>query len=355
MTIDAVPARLPVALLGAGAVGRMHAERLQAHAEVMLSGVADPGDAARAFALSLGVPWSADPAELLDRVRPAAAIVATPNATHLDVAMCCIERRIPVLVEKPIADTVDAGLALCRAAQAAGVPVMVGHQRRHNPIAREARRIVASGAIGRPVAASAMATWLKPDAYFDAAWRRQRGGGPVLINLIHDVDLLRFVLGGEVTQVQARGSNAQRGFEVEDTAAAVLQFDQGAIATLITSDSAVAPWNWDLAAGEAAHYARQDVDSHWLCGSDGSLTLPRLALWRYQGARGWHEPLTEQRTALHTRDPYVLQLSHLRAVAEGREVPLCSGHDGLRTLQATAAILEAAACGSTVMLDRLAL
>lgn len=355
MSLAANPARLPVALLGAGAVGRMHAERLSAHAEVTLAGIADPSPAAREVASALGAPWRAEAAELLDAVRPAAAIVATPNATHRQVALCCIERRLPVLVEKPVADTLADGLALCRAAQSAGVPLMVGHQRRHNPIAREARRLVAAGAIGRPVAAHAMATWLKPDAYFDTAWRRHRGGGPVLINLIHDVDLLRFVLGDEVTSVQARRAHAQRGFEVEDTAAAVLQFAGGAIATLLTTDSAVTPWNWDLAAGEAAHYAKQDVESHWLCGRDGSLTLPRLALWRHDGARGWHEPLTEQRTALHARDPYALQLSQLRAVAEGREAPLCSGLDGLRTLQATAAIHEAASGGGTVALTPLAL
>jgi predicted dehydrogenase len=334
-------ARLPVAVFGAGAIGRMHLERLRVHPDVAPAAVADPSPAARDAAAALGVPWFADYRELLDRTRLGAVIVATPNHTHADAAIACIERRLPVLVEKPIADTAAEGRRLCDAAARAGVPVMVGHQRRHNPILRRARALVDEGAVGRPVSVTAMATWLKPDSYFEAAWRRQPGGGPVLINLIHDIDLLRYLIG-DVESVQAMASNAVRGFEVEDTAGVLMRFACGAIATLSVSDAAVAPWNWDLAAGEAAHYVQLDIDSHHISGTEGSLTLPRLELWRYAGARGWHEALTQTRTAVHRADPYVEQLRHLRAVAEGREAPVCSGEDGLRTLQAALAVQEAA-------------
>lgn len=345
-------ARLPIGLIGAGGIGRMHQERARIHPEVVIAGVADPSEAARHWALAEGLPWFADPAEMLDRVRPAAALIATPNALHPETALACIERRLPVLVEKPIADTLEGGLAIVRAGVRAGVPVLVGHQRRHSPVMRQAKRLLTEGVLGRPVAANVLATWLKPDPYFDTAWRRQPGGGPVLINLIHDVDQLRFLLG-EVHSVQALCSSAVRGFPVEDTAAAILRFDHGAVATVLTSDTTVAPWNWDLSAGEAAHYPRQDIDSMQLMGTEGSLTLPRLSVWRYPGARGWHEPLQESRVAHHAFDPYAEQLRHLRAVAEGREAPLCSGLDGLRTLQATLAVHEAAHRGTPVELTPL--
>ena len=318
-------ARLPVALIGGGQIGRMHAERAVAHPDVRFCGVADPSPATRDWAAAYGIPWFADAASLLDATKPGAALVATPNALHREAALACIDR---------------------------GVPVLVGHQRRHNPIAREARRLVQAGVLGRPVAANVLAAWLKPDPYFNAAWRREKGGGPVLINLIHDVDLLRFLLG-DVVSVQAQSSNAVRGFAVEDTAAAVMRFANGALATLLTTDTATTPWNWDLAAGEAAHYPRQDIDSHTLMGTEGSLTLPRLAVWRYPGARGWHEMLAVTRSVPHTADPYTEQLRHLRAVAEGRETPLCSGLDGLRTLQATLAVHESAQSGAPVALEPL--
>lgn len=330
-----------VALIGAGAIGRMHAQRCLGHSEVRLAAIADPTDAGHAFAQALGVPWYDDHRELLQVQPVGAAIVATPNATHLVVGRDCIARGVPVLMEKPIAGSLEDGLALCEAAEAAGVPLLVAHHRRHNPIQRRARELVAAGVLGRPVAVHAMATWLKPDAYFDLGWRRQVGGGPVLINLIHDVDQLRFMLG-EIVEVQAVASSAVRGFEVEDTAAVTLRFASGALGTLLVSDTAAAPWNWDLAAGEAAHYVQQPVDSMYLCGTEGSLTLPQLTLWRYPGARGWHEELVAQRQPPHRADPYAEQLRHLRAVAEGREAPLCGGRDGLGTLRVALAVLEAA-------------
>lgn len=341
--------RMPVAVLGAGAIGSMHIERLIAHDQVTLAAIADPSSAARELAAHLDVPWFADPMDLLAATDARAVVVATPNATHTELAAACIARQLAVLVEKPIADTLANARRLCELAEASGVPVLVGHQRRHNPLLRRARELVREGVLGQAVTATVMATWLKPDSYFEMAWRRQAGGGPVLINMIHDIDLLRFLLG-DIASVQAQRSSRIRGFEVEDTAAALLRFDSGVLATLVTSDTATAPWNWDLAAGEASHYAKQDVDAIFIAGTEGSLTLPHLQVFRYKGKRGWQEPLTLERTPLHRADPYTEQLRHLRAVAEGREAPVCPARDGLRTLEAALAVHEAAASGGLVQL-----
>jgi predicted dehydrogenase len=341
--------RLPVALIGAGGIGRPHAERMLHHPDVSLAGIADPTPAGRAYAESIGVPWFADPAAVLDATQPGAALVATPNATHASIGLQCVERGIAVLMEKPITDTLAEAERLCDGAETAKVALLVGHQRRHSIRVRTARAWVAQGRIGRPVAANVMATWLKPDDYFDLQWRKQPGGGPVLINLIHDIDLLRHLIG-EVASVQAMTSNAVRGFAVEDSAALILRFGNGAIATLITSDATPAPWNYDLGAGELERFPQQDADAIYLCGTEGSLTLPRLQLWRYGGARGWAEALTQERTASAHADPYDEQLRHLRAVVEGREAPLCSGRDALATLRCALAVHEAAASGRTVAL-----
>ncbi len=341
-------ARMPIAIIGLGGIGRTHLQNALTSEYVVPVAVADPSDAARAHAEHCGVPWFADHRELLAQVALKAAIVATPNTTHVDVGLDCVAHGIGVLVEKPIADSIGAARRLCDAAASAGVPLMVGHQRRHSAFVVRARALLAAGVVGRPVSIAAMATWLKPDPYFEMEWRRSPGGGPVLINLIHDIDLLRHLVG-EIASVQAVTSNAVRGFAVEDSFAVTLRFADGALGTVSGSDCAVAPWNYDLAAGEAAHYPQQDIDSMFISGTEGSLTLPRLSVWRYRGARGWHEPLTEERSAVHRRDPYVEQLRHLRAVVEGREAPLCSGLDGLRTLAATRAVLEAAASGQAVV------
>ena len=135
-----------------------------------------------------------------------------------------------------MADSVAEALELVEAGERANVPILAGHHRRHNPIMRKAAEIIAGGGIGRVVAANGL--WLshKPKDYFDVAWRREAGGGPMLINAIHDIDCLR-MLCGDVESVSAGASSETRNFQVEDTAAAVLHFKSGALGTLLVSDA----------------------------------------------------------------------------------------------------------------------
>lgn len=344
-------ADIRVALIGGGMIAPAHIRGAAAADGVRLWAIVDPSPSAKAVAEKAGVPWFADHRVLLDRERPDAVIVATPNVLHVPVSLDFIAAGIPVLVEKPIADTVEDARRLSAAAQAAGVPLLVGHHRRHNPVIRRARRLVRDGALGRLVSATALATFLKPDRYFDPAWRRQQGGGPVLINLIHEIDLLRFVCG-EIAAIQAVTSNAVRGFAVEDTAAVVVRFAGGALGTITLSDTAASPWSWDLASGEnPAFFKPPDVETHFICGTEGSVTLPRLNLWRYPGARGWHEPIAASPVAIDAADPYAEQLRHFAAVICGTEEPVISGVDATRTLEATQAVLAAAQTGQSVTLS----
>ncbi len=213
-----------------------------------------------------------------------------------------------------------------------------------------AKALIEEGRLGRIVAVHGFFWLMKPDDYFDAGWRREPGAGPILLNLIHDVDQLRFLFG-DVGEVQALASNAIRGYEVEDTVAVLLRFRNGALGTITVSDTAVAPWNWDLAASEAGRFPPQDVESHFLSGTEGSLTLPRLEYWHYRGKKGWEDELTGERTALHAGDPYAEQMRQFAAVIDGRELPLCSGVDGMRSLEATLAVRTSADTGQPVRLE----
>ena len=339
-----------IALFGAGTIGRTHIDRMVRSDNLQLAGIADPTDAGKALAQHLNVPWFADHITLLEATRPQGAVVSTPNALHIAQALDCLERGVPALVEKPVADTVAEAQVLVDAQARTGVPVLVGHHRRYNPINRRARDIVQSGGLGQVVAAHVMALFLKPDSYFELDWRRSKGGGPILINLIHEIDMLRF-LCGEMISVQAMGSNAVRGFEVEDSAAAVLRFESGAVGTLLLSDTATSAWHWDMSSGEQDQYPRQATQSHYIAGTHGSLSLPDLAYWSYKGVRSWHAEISKEQTAVHKADPYAAQLQHFAAVIAGTETPMCSALDGLRTLQATLAVSEAAATGRAVTLD----
>lgn len=349
----AARAPVPVAVVGAGAIGRAHIERALRCEDVWLSAVVDPfvdRDVVRRIAAS--TPVYRDLEAMLDRHELGAIIIATPNDSHVELAISAIKRGITVLIEKPLSNSLSEGARLCETAEAAGIPVLVGHHRRHNPVVQRARGMLKAGVIGRPVCATVMATWFKPEDYFDIEWRRRPGAGPIVINLIHDIDLLRYFFG-EVVAVQAALSNRVRGFGVEDTATAHLRFECGALASLTLSDCAVSPWVWDLTAGEAEHYPQQVADAMFLSGTEASIALPSLAVWRYRGAKGWRQEMTTEHTAVHRSDPYMLQLQHLARVTRREVDPICSGRDGWRTLQVALAILEAADSGRTVLLGHL--
>jgi len=350
---------LRLAVIGAGAIGRLHIDVLlrNAGAAGELVAIADPTDTARDIAQARGIPWFADHNAMLEAVRPDGVVVATPNATHAPVALDCIARGVAVLVEKPIAETVEAARCIAVAARDARVPVLVGHHRRHNPVIRAARAAIREGRIGRPTSATVTATFLKPDSYFTVPWRREEGGGPILINLIHEIDLLRFLLG-EIESLQAMRSNAVRGFVVEDGAAVLLRLRGGALATVSLSDATASPRSWDLASGEIPSMAHQPVETHLLSGTEGSLALPSLELWRYGEdltvERGWNAPMTAERltpTADGPADPYTAQLQHFGRVIRGQEEALITAEDAMRTLAATLAVRQAADHGPVVFAE----
>ena len=336
-----------IGLVGAGAIGRAHLVGAASAQGVEVVGIADPNPAAEALAREFGIPWFSDHRTLLEKTRPDGAVIATPNALHASIAMAFITEGKAVLVEKPITDTVEEGLQFVQSATAAGVPILVGHHRRHNPIIQQARAMVRDGTLGRLVAVNVMATFLKPDSYFDQGWRRTNAGGPVLINLIHEIDLIRFVCG-EIKSLQATTSNAVRGFDVEDTAGTLLRLENGALVTITLSDATSAPWSWDLSSGENSAFARAAVESHFICGTDASLALPTLRLWRYRGERGWFHPLLREDATVLPMNPYVEQMRHFGAVVRREEQPLVDGLDATQTLAVTVAVRRAAETGAVI-------
>jgi predicted dehydrogenase len=265
------------------------------------------------------------------------------------MGLACAARRVHILVEKPIAETLAAAQSLATAAEHASVALLVGHHRRYNPVIEKAREVVRGGGIGGLTAVVALWLIRKPDTYFDVAWRRAPGGGPVLINLIHDIDDLRYICG-EIASVQAVTSSVTRGLAVEDTAAITLRFANGALGTVMLSDTVPAPWSWEMTSGEAAHYPQRPENCYLFSGTDGSLTVPKLELWNYGGEKSWTQPLVKQTLDVASEDPLSRQLRHFCRVIRGEEAPKITGADAARTLAATLAVLDAARSGNAINL-----
>jgi predicted dehydrogenase len=335
-----------LAVVGAGLIGRRHIAAIATSGAAQLHSVVDPAEPARAWVEAQGARWFPTLDALLAADRPDGVILATPSALHAEDGLACIGAGLPVLIEKPITTDLPSARALVEAAEAAGLPLAVGHHRRHNPLIAAAKAQIASGALGRIVAAQAMFWLMKPMDYFETDWRRQPGAGPILTNLIHDIDVLRH-LCGEIAAVHALTSNATRGNPVEDSAAILMRFANGALGTATVTDSAVAPWSWEMTARENPAYPATDQACYRIGGTKASLELPALRLWHDAGKRDWMAPISATALPHPLDDPLVLQIRQFARVLAGTEAPLVPGREGLKTLAVIEAIRQSAAEGGT--------
>ncbi|HEY6596620.1 MAG TPA: Gfo/Idh/MocA family oxidoreductase [Asanoa sp.] len=342
------PVRIAVA--GAGLIGQRHIEEVDASPEARLAAIVDPSPAATEIADKYGVPLHGDLAELFAAGKPDGVILATPNRLHVDGALACVAAGVPVLVEKPIGDTIEGARRLVEAGDAAGVPVLTGHHRNYSPLMAKAREIVRSGRLGRIVAVVGTALFHKPDDYFVAGdgWRRRPGGGPILLNLTHEVNSLMSLVG-DIVAVQAVTSNATRGFQVEDTAAMVFTFADGALGTFLLSDTAASARSWEQTSRENASYPTYaDEDCYHITGTTGSLSVPTMRLKVFPGPRSWWEPFEASTEPVDRSDPLANQVAHFAHVIRGEAEPICGGRDGLRTLLVVDAVVESARTGRRV-------
>jgi len=338
-----------IAVAGAGLIGRAHIDAIRNSPTATLAAVVDP--APPTAVSEAGVPIYPSLDALIETDPPDGVVLATPNTLHVEHALLCMAAGLPILLEKPIAVTVAEAASLVLAADAAKARILIGHHRAHSPIMVHAKAVIDSGRLGRLVAVTGSATFLKPDSYFnEGPWRSNRGGGPILINMIHEVHSLR-MLCGDIVAVQAFASSAVREFPVEDTVAINLRFAGGALGTFILSDTAACPRSWEQTSQENPAYATyQDEDCYVVAGTNGCLGIPTMRLKTYPRPedRSWLKPFDVEELDLVRADPIERQMEHFGAVIRGEVAPLVTARDGLKNLEVTEAIVEAARTGHTV-------
>ena len=326
-----------IAVVGAGLIGKMHIAAIAAAEKAELCAIIDPFIPAG----SADVPVFPGPEEYLKNGSCDGAIIATPNALHFEHALAFIEAGIPVLVEKPLTTDAESALRLVEAAESRNLPILTGHHRRHNPIILEAKRIIEEGGLGKIITVQTTCWFHKPADYFKQDWRRRPGAGPVFINLIHDLDLMRH-LCGEIESISAFESSLARGFEVEDTAAILLRFATGALGTVTVSDTVAAPWSWEMTSGENPAFPFTGKSCYRIGGTEASLSLPDLTLWKHENGPDWWTPISGRKIQTGSADPLVLQIQDFVAVIKGQKKPLVSGRDGYESLRIIEAIKKSA-------------
>ena len=343
-----------IAVLGAGLIGQRHAQIISTRPEISLAGLVDPSPIAGKLCSKFSCEVFADLNLLMDKVTQIdGVIIATPNNTHLELSKECINRGIPVLVEKPLAINASEAREIYEQAVLRDTPVLVGHHRRYHEASQKTKKLVSSGKLGKLIAGQVTWCLRKPNSYFEqGSWRSQSGGGPVWINLIHEIDLLRFFFG-EVESVSAMTSNSVRRYDVEDTAAILLRFENEVLVTVLISDAAPSPWHFEGASGENPNIAQTGQDGMRLMGTKAALEFPSLTLWQHpSGDNGdWGKQidyLHEEQSSMGDEFALNAQIEHFIDVIENRCAPIVSASDGLNNILVTEAILKSSQTGKTV-------
>jgi predicted dehydrogenase len=237
-------AKQRVALVGLGMAVGPHVQALMELGErVEVVHAFSPSEERRAaFAAKHGLPTTASLEAVLADKSLDAVLVLTPPNSHLDVAGAAVAAGHNVLVEKPIEITTARAEALVAAAERAGVTLGFVFQNRFRPAALKAKEIVTSGRLGRLVSASAKTVNWRPQSYYDIPGRGTRardGGGVVLTQAIHTLDLLVWLAGGAPeTVVGFAATTPVHRMETEDLAVSALRWGNGALGTVLATTTA---------------------------------------------------------------------------------------------------------------------
>ena len=146
-----------IAIAGAGMIGQAHIKRVLEEPQAELAAIIDPSPNAKEQAAKLRVPIYADLDEALRSEKPDGVVIATPNQLHVANGLSAVRAGVPMLLEKPVSGDVESAMELVNAAEAANVPILVGHHRRHSPLIQRAKEIVGSGRLGKITAVNGLA------------------------------------------------------------------------------------------------------------------------------------------------------------------------------------------------------
>lgn len=341
-----------VGLVGAGSIGNRHIEAIDAVSEIALEAIADPSPNALKIGAKRSIPVFADAEAMLTAGGIDAVIIATPTQRHHQDVMVALAHKKTVLVEKPITATMQEADEITQFAAEQGCQVLVGHQRRYYPCAVKAREIVMSGRIGTLMAVTGQWTTRKDDAYYTPEWRRDEKAGPILTNLIHEIDLLRFICG-DIASVCAEISHHDQQFAKEDVVAMSMKFANQAVGSFVLSDRTPTPWTWEMALGENVKFPKTGQNAVRFMGTKGALDFPNLVLWTHESDNGdWHDEIVPHSIETPFIDAYIAQCKHLCAVTRGTETPIIDARNGSKSLDATLAAARAAASGTRIILDQ---
>ena len=174
--------------------------------------------------------------EMIEKEKPELASIATESGIHAEVALYCIDKGVNVIIEKPMAMSMEDADKIIKAAEAKNVKVSACHQNRYNVAVQELRKALEAGRFGKLSHGSIHVRWNRDHGYYDqASWRGTwaQDGGALMNQCIHGIDLLRWMMGDEIEEIYGATRQQFHDYlEAEDVGMAVVKFKNGAIGTI---------------------------------------------------------------------------------------------------------------------------
>ena len=333
-------APLRVGLAGLGSMGRNHLRHLSSRPDCALAAVADPDSTTLAAATTqTGAAGWADPLAMIHEAALDAVVIAAPTTAHSPLAAAAIERGLPVLVEKPLAATVEEGLALVTTARLRGIPLQVGHVERFNPAVLELGRRLADRWVGDIYSITSRRAGPYP--------ARIRDVGVTIDLATHDADILCWIAGERPSRVYAE--LARRVNEAhEDLLFGLLHFASGATGMLDVNWLTPSKRRQLSVVGEAGMF-ELDYLTQRLAFTRSNLLSP-TAIHGY--ATTFEGDVAVIPVVGH--EPLAAELDAFLAVARDGGRPAVDGVDGLWALAIATSLLQAAADARPVDLAGLA-
>ena len=224
--------KVKIGVIGVKGVGKAHIDAIVSSENADLFAVADINrEVGKTAASSYGVEWYRNYEEMLEQRDLDAVTICTPHFLHCQMALKAFAYNKHVLVEKPMAISVGEADEMIRESRRKGLKLSVVFQERTRSINQEIKRIISSGEIGEIYRACMEACYFRTQAYYDRdAWRGKwatEGGGVLINQAIHDLDILQWLLGRPV-KIQGQIGTMYHDIEVEDLASAAILFKNGA-------------------------------------------------------------------------------------------------------------------------------
>lgn len=326
---------LRVAVVGAGQMGRYHARVAAEWEQTELAAVVDPDPDSERVARTYGARWLGGLDELLAEP-PDLAILTVPTSSHRELGLRLLEAGIPVLVEKPLAPTIEEAEELVAAAQRTGVPLAVGHVERFNPAVRALEAKLAEGALGRIFQIHSRRLSPFPIRVGDA--------GVAMDLATHDLDVMALLAGNPIRISAETEQKAHRTHE--DLLAALIRFDSGIIGVLEVNWLTPDKVRQLTVTGERGMFVVDYLNQHLTLYENAHATEAWDTIAIFEGVTEGNVT----RFALKRVEPLRAQLESFVAAVRGEGPLVVSGEDGVRAVRLALAAVEAGASGRTVSL-----